>query len=127
MHIVTDRIPAADITPDQLLDAITGTDIGTADQGCNLSHVDIGVIVIMTPTETIPGHIIDIVDATIEALHVTTTVLIAFTTTPYTEYHPHAEVPQLIPETAADPDHVLHISQVIKVSPNLHPVLAGQQ
>ena len=36
----------------------------------------------MTPTEAVPGHIIDIVDAIIEALHVTTTVLIAFAVTP---------------------------------------------
>ena len=58
MHIVTDRIPAPGITPDQLLDATTGTDIGTADQGHNPNHIDIGVIVAMTPTEAIPGHII---------------------------------------------------------------------
>ena len=79
----------------------------------------------MTPTEAIPGHIIDIVDATIEALHVTATVLTIYATTPHTKDHPHAEVPRLIPETAAYPDHVLHINQVRKLHLNLHPVLAG--
>ena len=81
----------------------------------------------MTPTWTIPGHIIDIVDATIEALHITATVLIMLTATPLTKDHTHAEVPQIIPETAADPDHILHINQVRKIHLNLHPVLAGQQ
>ena len=57
---------------------LPGTSTGTADQGHNLSHIDIGVIVIRTPTEAIPGHITDIVDATIEALHITATVLITF-------------------------------------------------
>ena len=66
----------------------------------------------MTPTEAIPGHIIDIVDATIDALHVTTTVHIAFAMTPHTKDHPHTEAPHLIPETAADPGHILHINQV---------------
>ena len=33
LHIVTDSIPAPDAAPDQLLDATTGTDMGTADQG----------------------------------------------------------------------------------------------
>ena len=41
--------------------------------------------------------------------------------------HPHAEVPQLIPEIAVDPDNVLHINQVRKPHLNLHLVLAGQQ
>ena len=81
----------------------------------------------MTPPEAIPGHIIDIEDITIEALHVTATVLITFAVTPHTEDHPHADVPQIIPGIAADPDHVLHINQVRKLWLNLHPVLAGQQ
>ena len=76
-HIITDSIPIPDIAPDQLLDATTGTDIGITDQGHNLNHIDIGVIVATTPKEAIPGHIIDIMDATIEALYITTTVLIA--------------------------------------------------
>ena len=76
----------------------------------------------MTPTEAIPGHIIDIVDATIEALHITATVLIAYAMTHHIEDHPHTEVPQLTPETTADPDHVLHINQV-KNSIKCHPVL----
>ena len=66
----------------------------------------------MTPTEAIPGHKIDIVDATIEALHITTTVLIAYAATHHIKDHPHTEVPQLISETAADPDCILHINQV---------------
>ena len=64
-----------------------------ADEGHNPNHIDIGVIVTMTPTEAVPGHIIDIVDATIEALYVTATTLIAFTMTPHTKDHPHAKVP----------------------------------
>ena len=47
----------------------------------------------MTSTEAIPGHIIDIVNATIEALYMTATVLIAYAMTPHTKDHPHAEVP----------------------------------
>ena len=77
-------------------------------------------MVTTTPTDAISGHIIDIVDATIEALYVAITVLIAFVMIPHTEDHPHAEVPQLIPETTADPDHVLHINQVRKL--HLNPV-----
>ena len=64
----------------------------------------------MTPTEAIPGHIIEIVDATIEALHTTATVLITFTATHHIEDHPHVEVPPHIPKIAADPDHIQHIN-----------------
>ena len=81
----------------------------------------------MTPTEAVPGHIIEIVDATIEALHATTTVFIAFAATHHIEDHPHIEVPQLIPEIAADPDHILHINQVRECHINLHPVLTEPQ
>ena len=62
----------------------------------------------MTPTEAIPGHIIEIVDATIEALSATAIVLIAFATRPHIKDHLHVEVPQPILEIAADPDHILH-------------------
>ena len=102
-------------------------DIGTADQGHNPNHINIGVIDAMTLTEAIPGHIIDIVDATIEALHITATVIIAYAMTHHTKDHPYTKVPQLIPETTADPDHVLNINQVRKLCLNLHPVLEGQQ
>ena len=74
----------------------------------------------MTPTEAIPGHII-------EALHITTTVLIVITMTPHTEDHPHTEVPQLIPGIAGDPDHGLHITQVRGPCINLHPILMKLQ
>ena len=77
----------------------------------------------MTPTEAIPGHIREIVAATIEALCATATVLIIFAMTHHTKDHPHAEVPQLIPEIAADPDHIPHINQVRELHINLHPVL----
>ena len=43
--------------------------------------------------------------------------------THHTENHPHVEVPQLIPEIPADPDHMPHTNQVRAP----HPVLAGQQ
>ena len=81
----------------------------------------------MTPTEAIPGHMIEIVDATIEALHATATVLINFATTHHIKDHPHVEVPPLIPEIAADPDHILHINQVRELCINLHPVLTEPQ
>ena len=47
--------------------------------------------------------------------------------THHTKDHPHTEVPQLISETTADPDHILHINQVRKLQLNLHPAVAGQQ
>ena len=75
------------------LDATTGTDIGPADQGHNPNHVDIGVIATMTSTEAVPGHIIDIVDTIIEALHIAATVLITYAATHHTKDHPHTEVP----------------------------------
>ena len=81
----------------------------------------------MTPTEAVPGHIIDIVDTTIEALCIATTVLITFATTTHIKDHPHVEVPQPIPEIAADPDHVLYINQVRKLHINLHPALTEPQ
>ena len=67
----------------------------------------------------------DIVDTTIEVPHVTTTVLSAYAMMHHTKDHPHEKVPQLIPEIAADPDHILHISQVRTPHLNLHLILAG--
>ena len=81
----------------------------------------------MTPTKAIPGCIIEIVGANIEALHATATVFIAFAVTHYIEDYPHAEVPQLIPDITADPNHILYINQVRKLCINLHPVLAELQ
>ena len=101
--------------------------IGTADQGLNPNHIDIGVIATTTPTEAVPGHITDIMDATIEALHVTTTALITYAVTHAIEDHPCTEVAWLTPETAADPDHILHINPVRKLCLYHHPVLSGQQ
>ena len=119
---MTDRIQTPGITPDQLLDAITGTSTGTGNQGCNPNHIAIGVLVIMIPTEAIPGHITEIVDTTREELHTAATVLIAFAMTHHTNDHPHVEAPQLIPEITANPDHKLHINQVRELCINLHPV-----
>ena len=62
-----------------------------------------------------------------EALHVTTTVLITYAMTHHTKYDPPTEVPQFISETTADPDHILHINQVRKLHLHTHPALAGQQ
>ena len=81
----------------------------------------------MTPTEAIPGHIIGTVDATIEALYIAVTVLIAFTVTPHIKDHPHVEVPQPIPEIEANPEHELHINQVRELCINLHPALTEPQ
>ena len=81
----------------------------------------------MTPTEAVPGHIMEIVDTTIEALHATTTVLIAFAATNHVKDYLHVEVPQPIPEIAPDPDQVLHINQVRELHRNLHPVLTDSQ
>ena len=86
----------------------------------NHSHHDL-------PQRTIPGHIIEIVDATIEALCASATVLITFAVTHHIEDHPHVEIPQPIPEIAADPDHALHTNQVTGLCVNLHPVLTEPQ
>ena len=76
-----DRIPTPGITTDQPLDTITRTDTEIVDQGCNLAPAVIAITVITTPTEVILGHIIETVDATIEALHDATTAHITFTVT----------------------------------------------
>ena len=87
--------------------------------------MDIEVTVIITHTEVIPDHIID---ALTEALHVTATqALIIISTTHHTVGHPHIEAPPLIPEIAADPEHVPHTNQVRLPLLNIHPVLAEQQ
>ena len=69
-----------------------------------------------------------ITEAIIGVLHnPITPALIIIAVTHHTKDHPHAEVIQLIPETTANPDHVLHINQVRQCCLNLHPALAGQQ
>ena len=79
----------------------------------------------MTPTEAIPGHIIETVHATIGVLcNVVTPVLIIFTVTHHIKDHPHIGVLQLIQKITADPSHILHIKQVRKLHINLHPILA---
>ena len=82
----------------------------------------------MTPTEAIPGHIIETVNATIGVFHnAVTPVLIIFTMTPHIEDHPHIGVLPLIQKIAADPNHILHIKQVRKLCINLHPTLIELQ
>ena len=66
-------------------------------------------------------------DTAIETLHAATTLLIIFAVTHHIEDHPHAEVPQFIPEITADPDHIPHINQVRELCINLHPVLTEPQ
>ena len=123
-----DMIPTPGITPDQLLDTITRTDTDTADQGHSPIPTDIKVTVVMTPTEAVPGHIIETVDTTIGVLYdAITPVFIIFTMTHYINDYPHIGVLQLIQKIAADPDHVLHINQVKKLHINLHPILAELQ
>ena len=128
LHIIVDRIPTADITPDSLLDTVTRTDIDTADQGHSPVPADIEVTVIMTPTEAIPDHIIETVDATIGVLHDTISpVFIIFAMTHHIKDHPDIEVLQLIQKIAAALSHVLHINQVRKLHINLHPIPSFQQ
>ena len=82
----------------------------------------------MTPTEAIPGHIIETVDATIGVFHdAITPVLIIFAVKHHIEDHPHIGVLQLIQKMAADPDHILHINPVRKLHINLLPILAELQ
>ena len=82
----------------------------------------------MTPTEAIPGHTIETVDATKGVLHdAITQMLIIFAMKHHIKDHLHIGVPQLIQKIAADPNHVLHINQVRKLSMNLHPILAELQ
>ena len=104
------------------MDTITGTDTNTADQGHSPNHADIKVIVITTPTEAIPGHIIETVDATIGVLHDAIS-----TVTHHIEGHPHIGILQLTQKITAGPDHVQPKTQVRKLHINLHPILTKLQ
>ena len=85
-----------------LLDNVTRTGTEAADQGHSPDPTDIVVTFIMTPTEAIPGHIIEKVDATIGVLHDTVTpVLIITTVTHHIEDHPNVGVLQLIQKITA--------------------------
>ena len=82
----------------------------------------------MTPTEAIPGHIIETVDATIGVPYdAIIQVFIDFVVTHHIKGHPHIGVLHLTQKTAADPNHALHISQVRKFHTSLHPILADLQ
>ena len=110
------------------LGTVTKTDTDIADQGFIPIPMYIEVTVIMTPTETIPAHNIDKVDATIGVLcNAITPVLIIFAVTHHIEVHPHIGVLQLIPKIAADLNHTLHINQVRIIHTNLHPILTKLQ
>ena len=101
--------------------------MGTGITGPDPSHIlaDIEVTVIITCTEAAPDHI---TYALTEALPITITqALIIIATTHHTRGHPHIEAPPLIPEIAADPEHILYTNQARPPLLNLHPVLAGQQ
>ena len=107
-----------------LLDIITGTDTGSADLDPGHTLTDIKATATTTHTEVTPDLITDIL---MGAHHVINTpVLIVIKVTHHTEGHHHIEVPQLIPETAADLDHILHTDPVEWHLLNLHPVLAKQ-
>ena len=125
LHAIRDITLTQGIILDLLLDIITG--IGTGITGPDPSHIlaDMTVTVIVTCTEATPDHI---TDALTEALHITITqALIVIMKTHPTGSHPHTEVPPLIPEITADPEHILHTNQVSPPLLILHPVLAGQQ
>ena len=78
------------MTPDQLLDTITGTCTNIAGQDHSHTLADIKVTVTIIHTEVIPDHI---TDATIEALHDTVIpALIIIAMTHHTGDHPHVEV-----------------------------------
>ena len=107
-----------------LLDIITKTDTGSADLDLSHTLTDIKATATTTHTEVTPDLITDILTG---AHHVINTpVFIVFDATHYTEGHHHIEVPQLIPEITADPDHILYTDQVEQHLLNLHPVLAKQ-
>ena len=76
----------------------------------------------MTPTEAIPGHIIETVDATIGVL-----CDAVFAMTHHIKGHPHIGILQLTQKIVADPDHTLPINQVRKLHISLHPILAELQ
>ena len=79
----------------------------------------------MTPTEAIPGHTIETVDATIGVLHDAMLTVIAVIH--HTKGHPHIGVLQLIQRITADPSYILHVKQVRKLCISLHPILAELQ
>ena len=111
MYIIIDRIPTPSIAQGELLDTITRTGAETADQGQSPVPADVVVTVIMTPTEAIPGHIIEKVDATIGVPHNAVAPLLIITVmTHHIEDHPHVGILQLIQKITADPNHALHIN-----------------
>ena len=82
----------------------------------------------MTPSEAIPGHIIETVDTTIGVLcDDVTPVLIVTAMTHHIEDHLQVGVLQLIQKIAADPNHTLHINQIRKLFICFHPILAELQ
>ena len=107
-----------------LLDIITGTDTGSADLDPSHTLADIEATATTTHTEVTPDLITDILTG---AHHITNTpVLIIIDATHHIEGHHHIEVAQLIPEIAADLDHILHTDPVEQHLLNLHPVLVKQ-
>ena len=125
MHIMRDITLTQDITPDPLLDIITRTDTGITGPGHSHTLTDIEVTVIITCTEVDPDHVTDTLT---EACHVTIVqALIFITAKHHTGDHPHIEAPLLIPEIAAEPEHIPHTNKVRPPLLNLHPVLAGQE
>ena len=106
---------------DLLLDIITGTDTDSADLDPSHALMDIEATATTTHTEVTPDLI---TDSLTEAHHIINTqVLIIIDATHHIEGHPHTEVPPLIPETAADLDHVLHTDPVEWHLLSLHLVL----
>ena len=107
-----------------LLDIVTGTDTGSADLDPSHMLTDIEATATTTHIEVTSDLI---TDALTEAHHIINTqVLIIINVTHHTEGHHHKEVPPLIPEIAADLDHVLHTDPVEWHLLNLHPVLTKQ-
>ena len=115
------------IAPDQILDIITRMDTDTEDQGYSHNPADTKVPVTMTPTGVVPGHIIEIVDATIVLHDAIIPVLTVIAVTHQINDHPHIAILQLIQQIAHGPDHILHIKQQRKLHINLHPILTNLQ
>ena len=104
LPIIRDRITTQGITTDLLLDTVTGTGISIAGQDHSHTLTDITVIVMITHTEVTQDHI---TVPTIETIHdIATPALIIIAMTHHTRDDSQIEVPQLIPEIAASPDHV---------------------
>ena len=107
-----------------LLDIVTGTDTGSADQYPSHTLADIKVTATTTHTEVTPDFITDTLT---EAHHIINMqVLIIINVTHHTEGHHHTEVPPLIPEITADLNPVLHTSPLEQHLLNPHPVLPRQ-